>query len=123
MSLNFQDTITLVDPVVDEYGTEQIGRMEQVGAIVGPATGYAQASHQASVTADAIAYLDPTNSFVVEVANRLEGMMVITSEGDTPADAWYRIDSVAVGRRSLTDYSLDHIQVSLVKTTGLPSVS
>ncbi len=95
MKLNYQDSIILVDPVIDSYGTEKIGRMETVKAIVGQATGYTQANHQASITSDAIAYLNHEDAYILSVYKRLEGMFVIISEGEAQADSWYRIDSEA----------------------------
>lgn len=123
MNLNFQDTITIIDPVIDEYGSEKIGTTKTVAAIVGPATGYAEGNNQAAITTDAIAYIDPADTYVAANYNRLEGMLVITSEGETSTDAWYRIVTVSVGRRSLTDYTLDHVLLNLSKTTPITSVS
>jgi hypothetical protein len=121
--MKYPDSVILVDPVVDNYGTEKIGRMETVAASVGQVQGYSQSSHQADITSDAIAYLDPTNSFVVEKFNRLEGMMLIMSEGEAQADSWYRIVSASVGKKSLTTNALDNVQVNLNKSVSLPSVS
>lgn len=121
--MKYPDSVILVDPVLDEYGTEKIGRMETVLASVGQVQGYTQGAHQADITSDAIAYLEPTNSFVVEKFNRLEGMMLIMSEGEAQADSWYRIVTVNVGKKSLTSNVLDNVQVALNKTTALVSVS
>lgn len=121
--MKYIDSVILVDPVLDEYGTEKIGRQETVLAIVGQVQGFTQGNHQADITSDAIAYLDPTNSFVSEKSNRLEGMMLIMSEGEAQADAWYRITSVSVGKKSLTSNYLDNVQVGLQKTTALQGVS
>lgn len=123
MKLNYQDSIILVDPVIDKYGTEKIGRMETVKAIVGQATGYAQSNNQAAITSDAIAYLNHEDAYVLSIHKRLEGMFVIISEGELQADSWYRITSVAVGRRSLTSYTVDNVQVNLSKSAALVSVS
>lgn len=121
--MKYPDSVILVDPVVDEYGSEKIGRMETVLASVGQVQGYSQGSHQADITSDAIAYLEPTNSFLVEKSNRLEGMLLITSEGEAQADAWYRIVSVNVGKKSLTSNVLDNVQVGLNKTIPIVGVS
>lgn len=121
--MKYPDSVILVDPVLDEYGTEKIGRMETVLASVGQVQGYTQGGHQADITSDAIAYLEPNNSFVVEKFNRLEGMMLIMSEGEAQADSWYRIVTVNVGKKSLTSNVLDNVQVALNKTTALVGVS
>ena len=123
MKLSYVDSVILVDPVLDEYGTEKIGRMETVPAIVGQALGFEHGSNQDAITADLIVYLDPTHSFLVEKSNRVEGMYVITSEGEAEADAWYRIESVNVGKRSLLANNLDNVQANCFKTRELQSVS
>lgn len=123
MKLSYPDTVILVDPVINDYGSEKIGRQETVKAIVGQVTGYARGANQAQITADSIAYLDPSNSFVLQVVQRLEGMLVITSLGEDSTDAWYRIETVNVGRRSLTCNDIDNIQVNLKKTSPIGTIS
>lgn len=120
---NYKDTIILVDPVIDDYGSERIGRQETVKCIFGQVTGFTRGANQANVSADAIAYLDPTHFFVQEKYNRLEGMLIITSFGEASTDAWYKITSVSVGKRSLLDNTLDNVQVNLSKTTAITSIS
>lgn len=122
--MKYPDTVILVSPVVaNGYGSEKIGRQETVQANVGQVTGYTQANNQANITSDSVAYLDPTNSYVQEVVNRLEGMLLITSFGESASDAWYRITSVNVGKRGLLDNALDNVQVDLQKTTPIAGVS
>lgn len=120
---NYKDTIILVDPVLDSYGSERIGRQETVKCIFGQVTGYARGANQAAISSDAVAYLDPTHFFVQEAYNRLEGMLIITSFGEASTDAWYRIESVSVGKSSLLDNALDNVQVNLSKTTAITSIS
>jgi len=122
--MKYPDTVILVNPVIgDAYGSEKIGRQETVKANVGQVTGYTQADNSASITSDSIAYLDPTNSYVLEMVERLEGMLLITSFGETQADAWYRIETVNVGKRGLLNNQLDNVQVNLKKTTPIVGVS
>lgn len=120
---NYMDTIILVDPVIDDFGSERIGRQETVKCIFGQTTGYSKGANSDDITSDAVAYLDPTHFFVQQAYNRLEGMLIITSFGEASTDAWYRIDSVSVGRRSLIDNSLDNVQVNLSKTVAITSIS
>jgi hypothetical protein len=121
--MNYPDSVIIVDPVIDEYGTEKIGRMETVACIYAPATGYTQGSNQAQINSDATLYLDPTDDYVLEVHKRLEGMLVIASEGESQTDGWYRISVVNVGKRSLLDNTLDNVQVDLTKSSPIESVS
>ena len=119
----YPDSVIVVDPVLDEYGSEKIGRMETVAASIGQVQGYAQSTGQADITSDTVCYLDPANSFLIEKSNRLEGMLLITSEGEAQADAWYRIVTVNVGKKSLTSNRLDNIQLALKKSSPIASVS
>lgn len=121
--MKYPDTVILVDPVIDQYGTEKIGRMETCRASVGVALGHQQNSNRAEITSDAVAYLDPSNSFLREQFYRLEGMMLITQEGEASTDQWYRIQTVNIGEHKLTSNRIDHVQVDLTKTVSLPSVS
>lgn len=122
--MKYPDTVILVNPVIgDAYGSEKIGRQETVKANVGQVTGYTQADNSAVISSDSTAYLDPTNSYVLEMVERLEGMLLITSFGETQADAWYRIETVSVGKRGLLNNKLDNVLVNLKKTTPIVGVS
>ena len=123
MRLNYKDSVILVDPVITGFGAEKIGRQETVNCLLTPVRGFSQGGYQQVIDADMVCYLDPNNSFVQEVSNRLEGMLVITNLGDSQSDAWYRIDSVSVGESKLLDNSLDNIQVNLKKSTAIANVS
>lgn len=123
MKLIYTDTIILVDPVTDDYGSEKIGRQETVKCLLGPARSFGQAGNQQVIDADMVMYINPEDTFVKEVNNRIEGMLVITSLGESASDSWYRITSVNVARRNLLDNSTDNIQCNLKKTTEIQSVS
>lgn len=122
--LIYNETVILIDPDIDDYGSEQMGESASVPAIFGQRTGWAHGSNQTAVTSDAVAYLDPTNVFVSGHANRLEGMLLVAQLfGVSAPDAWYRITEVSVGRDSLLCNDIDTIQVNLKKTTEIAGVS
>lgn len=123
MKLCYKDTVILVDPVTDAYGSEKIGRQETVKCLIGPARGYSQANQMAQIDADIIVYLDHQDSFVTEMYNRLEGMLIVTQFGEASTDAWYRIETINVGRANLLDNRTDNIQCNLKKTTPIGTVS
>lgn len=120
--MKYPDQVVIVDPVVDNYGAEKIGRMETVQANVSQATGYAQSTNQAQISADLVVYLDPSDSYVQEVVYRLEGMLLITQSAEDE-DKWYRVETLSVGRRDLTDLTFDNIQADCVKSSEIQSVS
>lgn len=122
--LNYNDTVRLVKTTVDEYGTQVISDQEEVPAIFGQTTGFGHGSNQDAILSDAVAYLDPTNEFVIENFYRLEGMLLVAQLfGVSLEDAWYRITDISVARTSLTCNDIDNIQVGLKKTTGILGVS
>ena len=123
MRLSYKDTIILIDPVITSSGSEKIGRQETVSCLLGPVTGFGHGSNQDFIDADYICYIDPEHFFVRQVANRLEGMLVITDLGEASADAWYRVQSVNVGRRNLTCNDIDNVQLALKKTVPIGYVS
>lgn len=124
IGLTYKDTISLVDPVIDEYGTEKIGQVETVPALFIQRTGYNHASNQDAITSDAEIYIDPTHWFVIENAYRLEELLVIANPfSGTEADAWYRIQDVVVGQDKLLSNGIDNVKLELKKTTGLDYVS
>ena len=121
--MNYLDSVIVVDPVLDEYGTEKIGRQETVKCLIGPARGFSRGGYQEQIDADMIVYFNPSDSFVQEVSERLEGMLVIASLGEDNADAWYRIETCNVGRRNLIDNVIDNVQCNLKKSTVIQTVS
>lgn len=122
--LDYKDNVRLVATDVDGYGSETVGEEATVGALFGQNTGWSHGSNQTAVTSDAFCYIDPSDEFVVDHFNRLEGMLVVAQLfGVGFADAWYRITDVSVGRDSLLCNQIDNILLGLKKTTGIAGVS
>lgn len=118
--LDYKDTVRLVLPQVDGYGAEMVGDEEDVKAIFGQNTGWAHGNNQAAITSDAFCYIDPNNQFVVDHFNRLEGMLMVAQLfGAAAEETWYRVINVSVGRDSLLCNTIDHILLSLKKSTGI----
>lgn len=118
--LEYKDTVRLVLPQVDGYGTETVDDEEDVGAIFGQNTGWAHGSNQTAVTSDAFCYIDPANQFVRDHFNRLEGMLIVAELfGVDDSEAWYRVIDVSVGRDSLLCNEIDNILLGLKKTTEI----
>lgn len=124
IGLTYKDTISLVDPVIDNFGTEKIGQVETIPALFIQSTGWAHGNNMTEVTSDGEIYIDPTHWFVVENAYRLEQMLVIANPfGSANGDAWYRITDVIVAQDKLLTNSIDNIKLELKKTTELAYVS
>lgn len=124
IGLDYKDTINLVDPVIDAYGAEKIGQVEQVPALFIQNTGWQHQNNQDAIDSDGEIYIDPTHWFVVENAYRLEELLVIANPlGGSNADAWYRIIDVTVGQDKLLTNKIDNIRLELKKTTEIPYVS
>lgn len=124
IGLDYKDSISLIDPVIDEYGAEKIGQVETVPALFIQNTGWSHSANQAQVDSNAEIYIDPTHWFVVQNYYRLEDMLVIANPlGGDADDAWYRIVDVTIGQDKLLTNSIDNIRLELKKTTEIPYVS
>lgn len=124
IGLDYKDTISLVDPVIDEYGAEKIGRIETVNALFIQRTASSHVSNQDQIDSDAEIYIDIENDFVADNFYRLEEMLVIANPfGASSADSWYKIISVTVGQDKLLGNDIDNVRLDLKKTTEIPYVS
>jgi len=124
VELTYTDSIRLVKPVVDMYGSEKIGDIETVACIFITRTGTNHSNNQDSITTEASLYIDHTNSFVLSNSNRLEEFLVISNRfGSNDGDSWYKIVNVSIGMDKLLNNQVDHIKLSLKKTVGISYVS
>lgn len=124
MTLEYQDTIRIIEVTVNRYGDEAIGDEAEVAAIFEQNTGWAHGGNQTDVTSTTRAFVDPENSFVQEKFQRLEGMLVVAQPfGEAFGDAWYRITDVTAARDTQFDNVIDNIALTLKKTVPIPGVS
>lgn len=124
IGLDYKDTVSLVDPVIDEYGAEKIGRIETVPALFIQRTGWSHQNNQDAIDSDAEIYIDINDEFVADNYYRLEEMLVIANPfGASNSDSWYRIIGVTVGQDKLLGNDIDNVRLDLKKTTELPYVS
>ena len=120
----YKDIITIVDTIIDGYGTESIGSETQVKANFFENIGYSHSSNQDSITSKSYVYVDFENDFIKDNFNRLEGMLVVANPySGIAAESWYRITSVNIGQDKLLTNSIDNIVLQLSKTTGITNVS
>lgn len=122
--IDYKDTIQLIDPLVDSYGSEKIGQVETVNCLFISRTGANHVANQAGITSDAELYIDPNHWFVSQNWNRLEEMLIIASEFGSPADeSWYKITNINIGQDKLLCNNIDNILLQLKKTVKINYVS
>lgn len=122
--LDYKDTVQLVDPLVDEYGGEKIGRVETVNGLFISNTGFNHTSNQSGINSDAELYIDPEHFFVREVYKRLEGMLIIANRYNSEEEeSWYRVIDVSIGEDKLLSNQIDNVLLRLKKTTEIGYVS
>lgn len=123
IGLEYKDSIQLVKPVIDEYGSEKIGEIETVPALFIQNTGWTHQSNQEAINANSIIYIDPSNDFVLENFNRLEEMLVIANPFSAlDSDSWYKVIDVTVGQDKLLTNQIDNIRLELKKTVEIEYV-
>lgn len=124
-TLDYNETMTFV--VADSSGYKNTKAMTEqyaVDCIFIQNVNYSNSGNQATRDADAICFPDPTNQFIIDKYNRLEGMYVVASLFDSPeAMSWYRIDSVTVNRDHLLNNQIDNVECLLKKASPIPGVS
>lgn len=123
MKLPYNDEITFYKVTSDSYGQNKIvSEYSVVPSIFLQGTVLSQNNNEETISADATCYPDPTNDFVIDNSNRLEGMYIYTGLfGDT--SSWYRVVRAIVNRDHLLTNEIDNIQLFLKKSTALQNVS
>jgi hypothetical protein len=126
VSLEYKDDLQIVSTKLrsDGYATDVIDEIVDIKGLFFSTTGIQHGDFKTSVRSDAQVYIDPTNDFVVNNSNRLEGMYVISNPfGEDVETAWYRIISVLIGQDKLLENEIDNISCLLKKTSELNYVS
>lgn len=125
LKLTYPDVATFVKVAPDGYANTKTPLAQiDVPVIFVQNTGYVRNRNQDAVDSDAICYPDFTNSFIVENANRLEGMyLIMPLYGATDAQAWYKVTDVTVNRDHLLGNVIDNIELGLKKSRPIPGVS
>lgn len=125
MELNYPDTATFVKVTAGTYrGSRVVSEQDAVPVIFVQNTGLNQSNFQDTINSDAICWPDPTNEFIVDNFNRLEGMFILAPLFDVDDDdGWYRVESVTVNRDHLISNQIDNIECRLKKTSRIAGVS
>lgn len=125
LALDYNETLTFYKVTTGGYrGTKIVEDSADVPCVFVQGTGMINSAFQENVEADALAYPDFENDFIVENANRLEGMYVLANVyGGEDNASWFKIESVAVNRDHLLGNQIDNIECRLKKSAKLPFVS
>lgn len=125
MKLKYNDTGTFYEVTAGAYrNDETVVSYSDVPIILLQNTGTIRGNFQLNTNSDAVAYADPTDDFIVDNYNRLEGMYLLASLYGAPdADSWYKVTKVTVNRDHLLNNQIDNVQLDLKKTSPLPNVS
>jgi hypothetical protein len=122
--IQYKDTITLVLTEPDEYGTENLVSQSDVKAAIDFNTSYSHGANQDAVDSDAVCALDPQDPFVIANFYRLEEFLVLIDLFNTPERrTWYKVVRVDLPRDTQLCNQIDHVQLSLKKTTPLSGVT
>lgn len=118
--IDYKDTVTIVEVKYDKYGSESIKDSHQVKCLFNQNTSWSHSSNNMQVNSDATLLLDPDDEFVMNNANRFEGMLVIANPfGYATTESWYRITSISPNQDKLLCNEIDNISASLKKTTSI----
>jgi hypothetical protein len=125
VKLEYKDSVTFVEVESDGYrGSKSIVEQEAVPVIFLQTTGFVSSRFQEAVDADAICFPDPTDEFIINNNNRLEGMYILAPLFDVDNDdGWYKVTKVEVSRDHLLGNKIDNIQCLLKKSHKIAGVS
>lgn len=123
--LEYPDTATFVLAQSGVYGNNKT-MLEQfaVDVIFVQNLQFRRFGYQDQIDADALCFPDITNEFVMEHANRLEGMYVLMPlYGAADNISWFKVTQVIVNRDHLLNNEIDNIELRLKKASPIPGVS
>lgn len=123
--INYPDSATFYSVVPAGYGAnKQVIEAEEVPIIFVQSTGYVKTGNAENIDADAIAYADPENAFILETHFRIEGMYIKCSPFGAEDDvSWYKVTKASVFKDHLLENQVDNVELQLKKATALPGVS
>lgn len=121
MKLNYQDTGTFYEVGSGGYANNKtVASSSDVPIIFLQNTGFTHSQFQDGIDSDAICYVDPSNTFIQDNYNRLEGMYLKAAMFGAPGViSWFKVESVTINRDHLLGNQIDNIELSLKKTKEL----
>src|SRR5690606_37832247 len=101
--IKYRDSVELYSVGSSGYANSKTSIIEAiVPCVFLQSVGYDRVSSQDGVISDAICYLDPQDSFVVQNHYRLEGMYLkAVMFGSEEMESWYKVENVSVNRDHL----------------------
>ena len=121
LSLTYPDSVTFYTATSSGYrGSKVAVEAEEIACFFLQNTGFVQGDKQEAIDSDAILYPDFEDTFIVDNANRLEGMYIVAPEFGGEADkSWYKIISCTINRDHLLNNQIDNIECLLTKVSPL----
>jgi hypothetical protein len=122
--IQYPHTLRFFETTVDGYGEHVVGDYEDVPAVFEQQTGFSHTNFQDAITSDAVALVDPRNTWVQANAYRLEELLVVANPyGEAESQSWYKVVESAVGSTHQLDNVIDTVRIVLKKTRALSYVS
>lgn len=122
--LDFKDQAVIYPVTSSGYGDDVFGTPHTVPALYEQTTGFSHGNSQDAVSAASHIYLPGDDSFILENAGRLEGMILMVNPlGADDSQQYFRISSVTPARDILLGNQLQHVECNLTKTSRVPNVS
>ena len=123
--MRYRDIATFVTTSLSVYGAKKVVLHQvDVNGIFLQNTGFKHAEFADGTIADAVFYPDPSHAFVLEQADRLEGLnLKVNIYGGSANQAWYKVEQCRVNRDHLLENKIDNIELSLKKTRPVDGVS
>lgn len=119
--MRYQDTAVFYKAGLTGYANSKVvDELASVDSIFLQNTGFLHSNNQDAIDSDAVIYPNPSDEFIQENANRLEGMTVkVVMFGSEADESWYKIVNVSVNRDHLLTNIIDNIECLVKKTRPL----
>jgi len=118
--LDYKDDLLLIDTEQDGYGDYVAAHIEPIKGLFVQGTSQSEVNYTEMLGTDAHAYLDISDSYVLQNAFRLEGMYLVCNIfGGDKDESWYKISRCKVGQRKLLGNEVNNIHCFLTKCDAI----
>jgi hypothetical protein len=116
--MNYKDTATFVKTSSSGYaGSRTVVSQEDVSCFFIQNSGVSHGSFEEEKKSDATCYPNPTNSFISDNLDSLEGIYIVFD------DIWYKIVSYSINKDILRANKIDNIEIKLNRVTPVAQIS
>lgn len=118
--LDYKDDLLLIQTEQDGYGDNTVSHIEPIKGLFIQGTSQSQTNYTEMLGTDAHAYLDISDTYILENAFRLEGMYLVANIfNGSQEESWYKISRCKVGQRKLLGNEVNNIHCFLTKCEAL----